>query len=168
MEFIIRKAQKEDLPGIMKIMEEARRDSEHPDWFVADDENYVREHLDQNGFTVIAQAQDGTVAGFFLIKYPDLEDNLGRYLDFKEDQLAQVAVMDSAAVGSAYRGNGLQGKMLETAEAFLDREKIHYLMCTIHPDNRFSRQNMEKHGYEVKKITECYGGLMRCILLKEC
>ena len=168
MEFIIRKAQKEDLPGIMKIMEEARRDSEHPDWFVADDENYVREHLDQNGFTVIAQAQDGTVAGFFLIKYPDLEDNLGRYLDFKEDQLAQVAVMDSAAVGSAYRGNGLQGKMLETAEAFLDREKIHYLMCTIHPDNRFSRQNMEKHGYEVKKITECYGWLMRCILLKEC
>ena len=74
--------------------------------------------------------------------------------------------MDSAVVGNAYRGNGLQGLMLDAAENFLNLEEYYYLMCTIHPDNQFSRRNMENHGYEVKKIALCYGGLSRCILLK--
>ena len=74
--------------------------------------------------------------------------------------------MDSAVVGNAYRGNGLQGRMLDVAENFLNLEEYYYLMCTIHPDNQFSRHNMENHGYEVKKIALCYGGLPRCILLK--
>ena len=74
--------------------------------------------------------------------------------------------MDSAVVGNAYRGNGLQGRMLDAAENFLNLEEYYYLMCTIHPDNQFSRHNMENHGYEVKKIALCYGGLPRCILLK--
>ena len=57
-------------------------------------------------------------------------------------------------------------QMLEAAESLLDKEKYYYLMCTIHPDNEFSRNNMESHGYKVKKIALCYGGLPRCILLK--
>ena len=42
--------------------------------------------------------------------------------------------------------------MLEAAENLLDLDRYYYLMCTIHPDNQFSRNNMESHGYEVKKI----------------
>ena len=60
----------------------------------------------------------------------------------------------------------MQEQMLEAAESLLDKEKYYYLMCTIHPDNEFSRNNMESHGYKVKKIALCYGGLPRCILLK--
>ena len=59
-----------------------------------------------------------------------------------------------------------QGRMLEAAEKLLDKNRFYYLMCTIHPDNKFSRHNMESHGYEVKKTAFCYGGLPRCILLK--
>ena len=92
---------------------------------------------------------------------------LGTYLDFDEEQLSHVAVMDSAVVCCAYRGNGLQGHMLEEAERLLDTDQYYYLMCTIHPDNQFSRHNMESHGYEVKRTALCYGGLPRCILLKE-
>ena len=59
---------------------------------------------------IVAQTADGSVAGFFLIKYPEnREDNLGTYLDFDEEQLSHVAVMDSAVVCCAYRGNGLAG-----------------------------------------------------------
>lgn len=57
--------------------------------------------------------------------------------------------------------------MLEEAERLLDTDQYYYLMCTIHPDNQFSRHNMEIHGYEVKRTALCYGGLPRCILLKE-
>ena len=167
MEFIIRKAQASDVAGIMSVMEEARRNTLNPEWFVADDEEFVREHLEENGFVIVAQCTDtDQIAGFFLVKYPEDEENLGHYLEFNEEQLSYVAVMDSAAVGDRYRGNGLQGRMLEAAEKLLDKNRFYYLMCTIHPDNKFSRHNMESHGYEVKKTTLCYGGLPRCILLK--
>ena len=167
MEFIIRKAQASDVAGIMSVMEEARRNTLNPEWFVTDDEEFVREHLEGNGFVIVAQCTDtDQIAGFFLVKYPEDEENLGHYLEFNEEQLSHVAVMDSAAVGGRYRGNGLQGRMLEAAEKLLDKNRFYYLMCTIPPDNKFSRHNMESHGYEVKKTAFCYGGLPRCILLK--
>ena len=157
-----------DVDEIMAVMHEAKNDKEHPDWFVSDDEEYVRTHIEEQGFVIVAQTADGSVAGFFLIKYPEnREDNLETYLDFDEEQLSHVAVMDSAVVCCAYRGNGLQGHMLEEAERLLDTDQYYYLMCTIHPDNQFSRHNMEIHGYEVKRTALCYGGLPRCILLKD-
>lgn len=165
--FLIRKAEEADVIGIMEVMNEAQNDKKHPEWFVADNEDYIRAHLKEHGFVIVAESSEGKIAGFFLIKYPEnKEDNLGIYLNFEDEQLAHVAVMDSAVVGNAYRGNRLQGRMLEAAENFLDLEEYYYLMCTIHPDNQFSRHNMESHGYEVKKIALCYGGLPRCILLK--
>ena len=164
--FAIRRAGETDVPEIMRVMNEVRDDMTHPDWFVADDENYIREHLQNKGYVIVAESAIGGIAGFFVVKYPEDEENLGTYLDFNREQLDHVAVMDSAAVGSVYRGNGLQEKMLEAAEGLLDKEKYYYLMCTIHPDNEFSRNNMERHGYKVKKVALCYGGLPRCILLK--
>lgn len=167
MGFIIRRAADGDVPGIMAVMDEAKNLSEHPEWFVADDEDFVRRHLSEEGFVIVAVAEDGQIAGFFLVKEPRPDENLGVYLDFDSEKLKQVAVMDSAAVGTAYRGNGLQGRMLKEAEKTLDTQKFRYLMCTIHPENIYSLQNMQRHGYEVKKTVQCYGGLPRHILLKE-
>lgn len=167
IQFVIRRAEEADIPEIMQIMDEAKSDISHPEWFVADDEDYIRKHLQGCGYVIVAESPLGRIAGFFVVKYPEDKDNLGTYLNFDREQLAHVAVMDSAAVGSAYRGNGLQEKMLLAAEELLDTEKYYYLMCTIHPDNKFSRNNMESHGYKVKKIALCYGGLPRCILLKK-
>ena len=97
--FRIRKAEMTDVDEIMAVMHEAKNDKEHPDWFVSDDEEYVRTHIEEQGFVIVAQTADGSVAGFFIIKYPEnREDNLGTYLDFDEEQLSHVAVMDSAVV----------------------------------------------------------------------
>lgn len=167
MDFTIRRADIRDLDGIMRLMTEAASDPVHPQWFVADEEAYVREHLKGKGFVVTAVSGENEIAGFFLVKKPELSENLGVYLDFDEEKLDRVAVMDSAVVGSDWRGNGLQGRMLEAAEEILDKERFSFLMCTIHPDNIYSLGNMQNHGYQVKKTTQCYGGLPRHILLKE-
>ncbi|MED9966116.1 MAG: GNAT family N-acetyltransferase [Blautia sp.] len=167
MNFTIRKADVRDIDGIMKLMEEASHNPAHPEWFVADDEAYVRAHLSGKGFVITAVSDSDEIAGFFLVKEPELSENLGLYLDFGEESLGKVAVMDSAVVGSAWRGKDLQGKMLEKAEEVLDRERFSFLMCTVHPDNLYSLRNMQRHGYEVKKTVKCYGGLTRYILLKE-
>ena len=89
--FRIRKAEMTDVDEIMAVMHEAKNDKEHPDWFVSDDEEYVRTHIEEQGFVIVAQTADGSVAGFFIIKYPEnREDNLGTYLDFDEEQLSHV------------------------------------------------------------------------------
>ena len=130
--FRIRKAEMTDVDEIMAVMHEAKNDKEHPDWFVSDDEEYVRTHIEEQGFVIVAQTADGSVAGFFIIKYPEnREDNLGTYLDFDEEQLSHVAVMDSAVVCCAYRGNGLQGHMLEEAERLLDTDQYYYFTVSI-------------------------------------
>lgn len=166
MEFCIRNAGCADVSGIMKVMEEARTTTLHGEWFVADDENFVRDHLEENGFIVVAETQEGEIAGFFLVKYPCLEENLGTYLDYTEEELKKVAVMDSAAVAGSYRGNRLQEKMLKAAEKQIDKKRFCYLMCTVHPDNRYSLSNMERNGYIIRKKILCYGGLSRYILEK--
>ena len=76
--FLIRQATQEDVPGIMDIMAEAAADQEHPDWFVSDDVSYVRKHISEQGYTIVARTVD---AGFFIVKYAEGEDNLGHYLD---------------------------------------------------------------------------------------
>lgn len=89
--FRIRKAEMADVDEIMAVMHEAKNDKEHPDWFVSDDEEYVRTHIEEQGFVIVAQTADGSVAGFFLIKYPEnREDNLGTYLDLMRNSFPML------------------------------------------------------------------------------
>ena len=95
--FRIRKAEMADVDEIMAVMHEAKNDKEHPDWFVSDDEEYVRTHIEEQGFVIVAQTADGSVAGFFLIKYPEnREDNLGTYLDFDEEHSEKPYLLRSS------------------------------------------------------------------------
>ena len=50
--FRIRKAEMTDVDEIMAVMHEAKNDKEHPDWFVSDDEEYVRTHIEEQGFVL--------------------------------------------------------------------------------------------------------------------
>ena len=89
--FRIRKAEMTDVDEIMAVMHEAKNDKEHPDRFVSDDEEYVRTHIEEQGFVIVAQTADGSVAGFFLIKYPEnREDNLGTYLDLMRNSFPML------------------------------------------------------------------------------
>ena len=66
--FRIRKAEMTDVDEIMAVMHEAKNDKDHPDWFVSDDEEYVRTHIEKQGFVIVAQCTDtDQIAGFFLI-----------------------------------------------------------------------------------------------------
>ena len=53
----IRRALNTDVEGIVQVMEEAVRTMERPEWFVSDDEAFIREHIDRKGFTLIAEKQ---------------------------------------------------------------------------------------------------------------
>ena len=167
MNFIIRTAVEEDIPGIMQIMNAEPAGDTLPEWYITDEEESVRSCLEENGFIMVSQTESGEIVGFFIVKYPDDNENLGKYLGFSEEQLEKVILMDSAAIHPEFRGNGLQGKMLIEVERKIDTQKYRYSMCTVHPDNIYSLHNMQKYGYEVKKTVRCYGDNIRHVLLKE-
>lgn len=167
MNFEIKKADIEDLEDIMDIMADCRNTLKNKEWFVADDEIYVRNHLEKNGFAVIARTDTEKAAGFFLIKYIDQEDELTCALGYDQKKIGKTAVMDSACVRQEYRGYSLQRKMQKAAERMLDKNQYHFLICTIHPDNLASLKSMQKNGFHIRKKIECYGGYTRYILEKE-
>lgn len=140
MKIEIRRAEECDLKQIVEMIEEAKRGIEKDDWFIADDEDFVRSHLGGAGgvgrsFTLVAEADGGELAGYLIVRQPGTEnDNLGRYLETYRDMehegkteeaeqfLNNIYHMESAAVTAKYAGNHIQYRLMEAAEEMLRRE----------------------------------------------
>ena len=174
MKFKIEKMTVENLPEIMEVMEDAHKSVGKQEWFVADEEAYVKQVLEGKGFLVGAREEESReLAGFFMVFYPEAQNNLGQYAGLTGEELGKVVYMDSAAVKESYRGNRLQGQMLQEAERLLkeqqkkQRQNVQYCMCTVHPDNHSSLHTMEKNGYEIVSREKLYGGLDRYVLCKK-
>lgn len=162
----IKCVQESDIPEIMDLMELAKNLTKNPDWYSTDDENFVRRHIDEEGF-ILKAVEGECLAGFLIARYPkEVEDNLGNYWNLTDNQMQKVAHMESAAVHPDFRGRGIQKMLMAHAEAILVQEGYRYLMGTAHPDNVYSVNNFLKLGYEILTRTEKYGGLPRYVFGK--
>ncbi len=167
MEIVIRKGKMEDVENFIRLLQDVRAGMEHKEWFYLDPPEDVWEMM-KNGTMQLWVAMDGDrMAAAFDLLTPGLEAyNYGYELNFSQDQLMKVINMDTAAVHPNYRGMGLQKRLLETAEQDVLGAGERILLCTVHPENRFSLNNVLKLGYTVQKKTEMYGSV-RCILRKD-
>ena len=112
--------------------------------------------------------ETNALAGVLIASLPGKgEENLGWDIGMAEEELGRVAHMESVAILPKYRGNGLQHTLMKIAEEELRNHGYRYLMCTVHPENKFSKNNMIKQGYQVVLTKEKYGGYLRDILYKE-
>jgi len=169
MEFLIEKAAAGDYQALADVIETVWQQLERKDWFVAGDSEYTYAMLqEENGFGYKAVETDsGNLAGIFIAAFPGSgEENLGRDIGLSEEELEKVAHMETIAILPRYRGNGLQYSMMQTGEEELKKRGYRYLMCTIHPENIYSKNNAIRQGYEVVLTREKYGGYLRDILLK--
>ena len=114
-------------------------------------------------------ADTGDTAGVLIVEIPSRfgGENLGTYIGLSEEELKKVAHMDTAAVAPAYRGLKLQRRLMERAEEELYAEGFRYFMCTVHPENIYSRGNITGLGYRPVWKGEKYGGTLREVMLKE-
>lgn len=83
------------------------------------------------------------------------------------ENLRSVVHMDSASVLPEHRGYHLESRMIAYAETLIDTSKYHYSFATVAPENLASLKSLERNGYQVMIIKEKYGGLMRCVMMKE-
>lgn len=173
MEFVIRPATEQDLPGILAVMAQAQAALPEPDWFVADDAAYLRAHLDGPlGFCLVAQAEaDRELAAYFTVKLAGTApDALGHHLGLPPQALRRIAQMDSCCVAPAYRGHSLEGRLLLACEARLRQtagRPWNRCLATVHPDNLASLYSFLNRGYEIAAANiRCYGGKRRHIVSK--
>lgn len=167
-DIIFRVAVDGDATLIHGLMEEVYNRLEDKSIYVCDDLDYVKEHISNQGFVVVACNKDEEIVGSFIVRYPyQDEDNLEKDIDLPNNKLDEVVHMESSVVLPEYRGNGLQSKLLLYAERLIDKTKYHYFMATVSPENPASYKNLEKNKYKLVLTKEKYGGLIRRIYLKE-
>ena len=163
------------LPGeadaVVAVMQAAQRALPQPDWFVPDDADYIRCHIDgPEGFCLVAQAPDGALAAYLTVKLAGTApDALGRMLGMGEQELLRTAQMDSCCVAPEHRHHSLEGRLLLAAEQRLRQEGwCRCALATVHPDNAASLYSFLHRGYHVAAAEcLCYGGKRRHILQKD-
>lgn len=152
-----------------EIVETVDRGMDRPEWFVAESyEEFDFWMKDGKALLYLAVDENGKAGAMFFVILPGMHpDNLGYDIGMQEEQLKLCAMMDTAAVLPKFRGNHLQYEMMQRAESDLRKMGYRYLLCTVHPENTFSRSNVMKQGYKKMLTKEKYGGFLRDIWMKQ-
>ena len=164
MDIGIRKIGMDELDKYFELSHIVKDVMTRDDWFFLDPDEEIREMMARDAVRVWLAEDGERIAGAFCTIDPGMEAfNIGYDLGFSEEELRRVIHMDTAAVHPDYRGLGLQKRMMLFAEQEL-QGKI--LLCTTHPDNCYSLNNVLKLGYTIEKKTERYDSV-RYILRKD-
>lgn len=167
MEITIRKGTCTDTEAFIALLQEVWQGIAQKEWLYLDPPEDVREMM-ADGTMKLWVAMDGDrLAAAFDILIPGLHEfNYGYDLALDKEALLLVANMDTIAVHPDYRGLGLQRKLMKEAENWAFAHGYRILMCTVHPENRFSLDNMLKLGYRIEKKLPKYGSV-RYVLRKD-
>lgn len=167
MELLIRKAELYDTEAFMELLRETWERLECKEWLYLDPPEEVREMM-RDGTMKLWVAMDGNrLAAAFDILIPGTDSfHYGYDLDFTREQLLQSVNMDTIVVHPDYRGMGLQRILMTEAENWAREEGYKTLMCTVHPENRYSLDNMLRLGYQIRKKLPKYGSV-RYVLQKD-
>jgi ribosomal protein S18 acetylase RimI-like enzyme len=119
-----------------------------------------------SGFSAVAVENDRIVG--CLLTYADVLDSDGIYkeLGYDRNRIQKTLIMENCVVDEEARGNGLQKSLVSFVENLLKNTHYENCVCTVHPNNKHSLNNMLDLGYCVSKETVLYGGKKRLILEK--
>lgn len=161
------RAEEKNIKEITHLMELVSSSMTEKDWFVADDEEMIKKHIDREGFTLLALI-NGKPVGFMIVRIPETaEDHLGYDLAFHDIQMKQSAHMESVGVLPDFRGQGIQQILLKHAEKYLIQMGFCLFLATVHPDNAASLKSFRNLNYKIMRKAIKYGGKERLILCKE-
>ena len=157
---MIRKGTNQDTEAFIELMALVRQNMDNKQWLYLDAPDEVRNMMADGTMSLWVAVDGGQSVAAFDILIPQLENyNYGYSIGLTEEELMQVVNMDTVVVHPDYRGMGLQKCLMCRAEEELARSGKHILMCTVHPDNRFSLNNVLSQGYAICKTVPMYGSV---------
>lgn len=158
MTLTFRKGDLLDTEHYIRFLQEIEAGMTRKEWLYLDPPEVVRDMMEKGILELwIAMAGDRLAAAFTIL-HPGLSsENYGYDLGLSEAELMVVVHMDTAAVHPDFRGMGLQRQMVQTAEQALAGQGKRIALCTVHPDNHYSLNNMQSQGYEIQKRIGKYG-----------
>ncbi len=163
----IREATMADVPWLHQVDLAVLESIPDKELFCIEDKAFLRRHIQAEGFTLIACAED-VPAAYVQVRIPGYaQDNLGLDASLDQGQLPLVGHVESVAVLPGFRGLGLQRQLTAAAEEMMARRGLVWSMATVAPQNPHSLGNFTSMGYCVVCEKEKYGGHKRCILLKK-
>lgn len=163
----LRKGRKEDAQAFADLLQKVREGMTHPEWFYLDPPEETMRKISASQLQLWVAMDGSTMAGAFSVLFPGLEgENYGYDLELPREELMHVVNMDTAAVHPDYRGMGLQKKLMQMAEQELLQTGRKILLCTVHPDNHHSLQNVLDQGYTIQAKRSKYGSV-RYLLRKD-
>jgi GNAT superfamily N-acetyltransferase len=136
--------------------------------FECDDAAFYSDLFDGQG-RVLGLLDGKTLLACSVISWPgsDSANNLGVEIGLGSEQLSTVANLEAAYVLPGFQGRGiaeiLSGKQLDFARQM---EKRH-ILSTASPANLYSLKNLFSLSFRIKKVTEKYGGKIRCIMYRD-
>ncbi len=137
-----------------------------PEIFMLHDDLYLREIFRRERSVIGVTAEESLIA-FSIIRIPDLSpDNLGRDIDLPGEDLCKVAHLQAAAVHPAYRGNGLQRKLIFAHLCVIEEMGYEHVCCTVSPKNPVSLRNYFSCGLIIEGLCPKMHGWWRFILHK--
>jgi GNAT superfamily N-acetyltransferase len=155
------------LPDLLSLQNVVAADLPSPEIFMLHDDMYFREAL-RFERSVIGVTEEKELIAYSIIRIPGRSnDNLGRDINLREEELAKVAHLQAVAVHPAYRGNGLQQKLTSAHLGVIEEMGFEHICCTVSPKNPVSLANMLSCGFVIEALTVKMQAWWRYILHKD-
>ena len=151
-----------DLDEYVDFRELVKQNMEYPEWLGDFSKNDLVNMLNNGSKIWMFYNDNEAVASMVLI--PSDEDALRKFgLDLNYREVVDYGPM---FVNPKYVGNKLQYQMLQKIDKYSKTLGYKYAVGTIHPDNKYSINNLLKAGFELKG-TRTFKRGVRNIYLKE-
>lgn len=151
-----------DLDEYIEFREYVKNSMEYPEWLGDFTKKDLVNMLNNGSKIWCYYLNDDLVCSMMLI-LPDKKSvfKFGLNLNYRE-----VVDYGPMFVNPEYVGNGLQYQMLGRLDNYCERLGYKYAVCTAHPDNIYSINNLLKDGFKYNNKKEFVRGI-RNIYLKE-
>lgn len=162
----LKKLNKESIPLMLEIQEEAFKVLEDPDLLRRNTYETLEVCFNEKSL-VLGAYIDGEIAGFGILYDAGKDkENLAYSLDDVSDVENYVNVK-LTIVRPAFRGKGIQRLLIEKLVEYAAKEGFKGACSTVSPKNNFSSNNLTKCGFEAVKTLVKYGGMKRILFYKK-
>ena len=154
----------EHLTQVMKLQHLTAEQVPLPGMFHPMPEEYVVRQL-QTGLNGIGVFKQAELICVHLISFPQAgEENFGRDIGLRQDELTKVAHMGAVAIHPAHRGKGLHREVGDCHLRLIKRNGCKHVCATASPHNYPSLRFLTTRGFRIREMCEKYEGQLRCIL----